>query len=142
MLYWAGLSSTTVSTTNWTNLTSVTVNTINTSGYCSHSTIEVIADANYFIAGTGSDSFYSRVLIDGNESKLNYQFFTNAGGGGTRSSVLMPLYGLRTKKTDVNTSVTVVIQARRLSSDDNITFYAGNNAIISIKHIPFPRTSG
>ena len=72
--------------------------------------------ANYdFSAGTGNDSYYSRIKVDGNEITHSRQSTVN----GNRSGVLFPLTGRYTNSN--TTAKSIVIAARRDSADDNIT---------------------
>lgn len=146
LLFWRNgseISSTTVSSTTYTTISQATVSVINTSGYCSHSAIQVTANISYSLAGNGDDSFESRILIDGTEAIRSGQQFRNAGGGGTRSGTLFMTYALRTKQTNSPATVNVQIQVRVTTGADSISIFGGYNGFShwSIYQIPFPRTS-
>jgi hypothetical protein len=67
-----------------------------------------------FDSGTGNDSYFSRIKIDGNEITYSRQSTVN----GNRSGVLFPLTGRYTNSN--TTAKSVVVACRRDSADDNI----------------------
>ena len=67
-----------------------------------------------FSLGTGNDSYFSRIKVDGNEIVFSYQSTIN----GNRSGVLFPLTG---RYTNTNTTAkSIVVACRRDSADDSI----------------------
>jgi len=68
-----------------------------------------------FASGTGNDSYFSRIKIDGNEITYSKQSTVN----GNRSGVLFPLTGRYTNSN--TTAKSVVVACRRDSADDSIT---------------------
>lgn len=68
-----------------------------------------------FSSGTGNDSYFSRIKVDGSEITYSKQSTVN----GNRSGVLFPLTG---RYTNSSTSAkSIVVACRRDSADDNIT---------------------
>lgn len=66
-------------------------------------------------AGTGNDSWFSRIKVDGGEITFSWQTTVN----GFRSGALFPLTG---RYTNSNTSAkSIVVACRRDSADDSIT---------------------
>ena len=68
-----------------------------------------------FTAGTGNDSYFSRIKVDGNEITYSYQSTVN----GFRTGVLFPLMGRYTNSSTAAKSI--VVACRRNSADDSIT---------------------
>lgn len=68
-----------------------------------------------FESGTGNDSYFSRIKVDGNEITYGSQSTVN----GFRTGVLFPLTGRYTNSSTA--TKTIVVAARRNSADDNIT---------------------
>jgi len=68
-----------------------------------------------FASGTGNDSYFSRIKVDGNEITYSYQSTVN----GNRSGVLFPLTGRYTNSN--TTAKSIVVACRRDSADDSIT---------------------
>jgi hypothetical protein len=68
-----------------------------------------------FSAGTGNDSYFSRIKVDGNEITYSKQSTVN----GNRSGVLFPLTGRYTNSN--TTAKQIIVACRRDSADDNIT---------------------
>jgi hypothetical protein len=67
-----------------------------------------------FSLGTGNDSYFSRIKVDGGEIVFSYQSTVN----GNRSGVLFPLTG---RYTNTNTTTkSIVVACRRDSADDSI----------------------
>jgi hypothetical protein len=67
-----------------------------------------------FNAGTGNDSYFSRIKVDGNEITYANQSTVN----GNRTGVLFPLTGRYTNSN--TTAKSIVVACRRDSADDNI----------------------
>jgi hypothetical protein len=68
-----------------------------------------------FESGTGNDSYFSRIKVDGGEITYSRQSTVN----GNRTGVLFPITG---RYTNSNTSAkSIVVAARRDSADDSIT---------------------
>ena len=68
-----------------------------------------------FSLGTGNDSYFSRIKVDGGEIVFSYQSTVN----GNRSGVLFPLTG---RYTNTNTTAkSIVVACRRDSADDSIS---------------------
>jgi hypothetical protein len=68
-----------------------------------------------FEGGTGNDSYFSRIKVDGNEITYSRQSTVN----GNRTGVLFPLTGRYTNSN--TTAKSIVVACRRDSADDNIT---------------------
>jgi len=68
-----------------------------------------------FTAGTGNDSYISRIKVDGSEITYGAQSTVN----GFRTGVLFPLTGRYTNSSTAAKSI--VVAARRNSADDSIT---------------------
>jgi hypothetical protein len=68
-----------------------------------------------FNAGTGNDSYFSRIKVDGNEITYANQSTVN----GNRTGVLFPLTGRYTNSN--TTAKSIVVACRRDSADDNIS---------------------
>jgi hypothetical protein len=68
-----------------------------------------------FASGTGNDSYFSRIKVDGTEITYSYQSTVN----GNRSGVLFPLTGRYTNSS--TTAKSIVVACRRDSADDSIT---------------------
>ena len=66
-------------------------------------------------AGTGNDSWFSRIKVDGGEITYSWQTTVN----GFRSGVLFPLTGRYTNSN--TTAKSIVVACRRDSADDSIT---------------------
>lgn len=68
-----------------------------------------------FSGGTGNDSYFSRIKVDGSEITYSAQSTVN----GNRSGVLFPLTGRYTNSSTAAKSI--VVACRRNSADDSIT---------------------
>jgi hypothetical protein len=68
-----------------------------------------------FEGGTGNDSYFSRIKVDGNEITYSRQSTVN----GNRTGVLFPLTGRYTNSS--TTAKSIVVACRRDSADDSIT---------------------
>jgi hypothetical protein len=67
-----------------------------------------------FNAGTGNDSYFSRIKVDGSEITYSNQSTVN----GNRTGVLFPLTGRYTNSN--TTAKSIVVACRRDSADDSI----------------------
>jgi hypothetical protein len=80
--------------------------------------------SKYVIPGSMDDSYYSILLVDGNEISYGYQAFNDdAGGTNNRSGVLFPLTGRYTNSSTSTKQIQVA--ARRGSADDSISIDSG-----------------
>ncbi|NBR14124.1 MAG: hypothetical protein EBU01_06010, partial [Crocinitomicaceae bacterium] len=109
-----------------TNVTvnSTTFTTVITTTYTpvsNNSFLIVECSIDYQIGGTNTDSWVSRITVDGTQAGMCYQYWNNGSGGGTRGGVLFPLMGRYENSS--TTTKTINAQAARSSSDDNGTFY-------------------
>jgi hypothetical protein len=68
-----------------------------------------------FTSGTGNDSYFSRIKVDGNEITFGAQNTVN----GFRTGVLFPLTGRYTNSN--TTAKSIVVACRRNSADDSIS---------------------
>jgi hypothetical protein len=68
-----------------------------------------------FEGGTGNDSYFSRIKVDGGEITYSRQSTVN----GNRTGVLFPLTGRYTNSN--TTAKSIVVACRRDSADDSIT---------------------
>ena len=118
----------TVNSTNFTTVASFTYNRVS-----NNSSLIVEFNSDYIISGHGNDSYSARILVGGNQIADSFQGWVNNGGGGTRSGVLFPIMGKFVNTATGN--VTINIQARRVSSDDNGTFYRDGSTWIKITEI-------
>jgi len=88
-----------------------------------YSNSDIIIEYNsvYSINGSSGDAFRTRITIGATEITYGRQIWTNASGGGTRSSALFPLIG---KYTNIDlTAKTFVVSGKQDSSDDTLTVY-------------------
>lgn len=103
-----------------------------------NSTIIIEFNTKYDIGGNDADSFYSQILVGttlaaSTQRAYNTQKFVNNNGGGTRSGALFPIMGGYTNTSTAAKLIT--IQARRISSDDNIIFQRDISTWLKIKEI-------
>ena len=107
------ISTTTIATSNSdTDFLTYSYTPLSTSSYI---VIHYHLASFSFEGGTGNDSYFSRIKVDGTEITYSRQSTVN----GNRTGVLFPLTGRYT-----NSSVTaksIVVACRRDSADDNIT---------------------
>jgi hypothetical protein len=118
-----------VNSTNWTGITQ----SINYTPKSNNSNIIIEFKTDYIISGNGADSWFSGIFVNNTLQATAYQQWVNSSGGGTRSSVLFPIIG-----NFVNNStapLTIVIAARRGTSDDNGTFYRDGSTWIKITEV-------
>ena len=106
------------SSTSYTTILSVSFTPKST-----NSTILAHVDAYYSINGSGTDSWQSKIVIDGLDSIIKFQNQTADG----RGSSLTPLLGCKTNNTSTRAK-SITFQVRRVSSDDVCTF-SGSNTI-------------
>jgi len=88
--------------------------------------------ARYSINGAAEDSFLSQLTWNGIEIGIQRQYWSNAAGGGSRSSTLFPLTG---RVTNSGGAFTLAVNARRDSSDDTLQVYADNAFYVKITEI-------
>ena len=75
---------------------------------------------NYdFTGGSGLDSYYSRIKVDGAEIVYAYQSTGATNNNAFRTGVLFPLTGRYTNSS--TTAKSIVVACRRASADDSIT---------------------
>ena len=103
-----------------------------------NSTIIIEFNTKYDIGGNDADSFYSQILVGttlaaSTQRAYNTQKFVNNNGGGTRSGALFPIMGGYTNTSTAAKLIT--IQARRISSDDNIIFQRDISTWLKITEI-------
>jgi hypothetical protein len=123
-----GFSSTyTQSTNSYTTIASKSYSPGSSSSY-----IFFEVYARYAINGAAEDSFISQLTWNGIEIGIQRQYWSNASGGGTRSSTLFPLTG---RVTNSGGTFTLAINARRDSSDDTLQVYADNAFYVKITEI-------
>ena len=72
-----------------------------------------------FTGGSGLDSYYSRIKVDGTEIVYAYQSTGATNNNAFRTGVLFPLTGRYTNSS--TTAKSIVVAARRSSADDSIT---------------------
>jgi hypothetical protein len=101
--------------------TFTTVITTNYTPVSNNSFLIVECSIDYYIGGTSTDTWISRITVDGVQAGMSYQYWNNGSGGGGRGSVLFPLMG-RYENNSLTTK-TINAQAARAGSDDNGTFY-------------------
>jgi hypothetical protein len=76
-----------------------------------------------FEGGTGNDSYFSRIKVDGNEITYSRQSTVN----GNRTGVLFPLTGRYTNSN--TTAKSIVVACRRDSADDSITIVNSSSSM-------------
>ena len=76
-----------------------------------------------FEGGTGNDSYFSRIKVDGAEITYSRQSTVN----GNRTGVLFPLTGRYTNSN--TTAKSIVVACRRDSADDNITIVNSSSSM-------------
>jgi hypothetical protein len=121
-------------TTNYTQSTA-TYSTIASKSYTPGSASSYIffeVYAAYEVGGGGADSFFSQLTWNNIEIGYQREVWTNASGGGSRSSKLFPLTG---RVTNSGGTFTLAINARRDSSDDTLTVKADGSFYVKITEI-------
>jgi hypothetical protein len=121
-------AATTVSSTTWT-----TIATYSYTRKSNNSTIIVEFNAQYSIAGSGDDSYRSQITVGGTAIAENSQSWRNNGGGGTRSGTIFPIMG--GYDNNATGAITINIDARRDSADDNGTFYRNTGTWMKITEV-------
>ena len=107
------ISTTTIATSNSdTDFLTYSYTPLSTSSYI---VIHYHLASYSFEGGTGNDSYFSRIKVDGNEITYSRQSTVN----GPRTGVLFPLTGRYTNSN--TTAKSIVVACRRDSADDNIT---------------------
>jgi hypothetical protein len=76
-----------------------------------------------FEGGTGNDSYFSRIKVDGSEITYSRQSTVN----GNRTGVLFPLTGRYTNSN--TTAKSIVVACRRDSADDSITIVNSSSSM-------------
>jgi hypothetical protein len=78
-----------------------------------------------FESGSGSDSYFSRIKVDGNE--ITYSRQSTRSADTFRTGVLFPLTG---RYTNSSTSAkSIVVACRRDSADDSITIVNSSSSM-------------
>ena len=121
-------AATTVSSTTWT-----TIATYSYTRKSNNSTIIVEFNAQYSIAGSGDDSYRSQITVGGTAIAENSQSWRNNGGAGTRSGTIFPIMG--GYDNNATGAITINIDARRDSADDNGTFYRNTGTWMKITEV-------
>lgn len=98
-----------------------------------NSTIIFEYNSSYSIVGGSADDFFSNIIINGSEISYNHQVFLNSSGGGTRSGTIFPIVGAY--RNTSSTPIIYGIQAKRGSSDDNITINGDNSTWLKITEV-------
>jgi hypothetical protein len=95
----------------------------------------ILVEYNTVYSNTGSngDTWLSQITVNGTQITYNNQVWENATGGGTRSGTLFPLMGRYTNSSV--SSVAILIQATRNSSDDNFVFNGDAGTWLKITEI-------
>ena len=93
----------------------------------SHLLIEY--QAAYTINGGGTDSFRSRITVDGTTVTYRTQTWVNVGGQDVRSGMLFPIAMVYANNDDV--ALSIKVSAARVSSDDTLTVDT-NSAVLKI----------
>ncbi len=99
----------------------------------SNSTIIFEYTSTYMMTGGAGDDFFSDIIINGSEITYNRQLFANSSGGGTRSGTIFPIIGAYRNIT--TTPIIYGIQAKRGTSDDNLTVYGDGSTWLKITEI-------
>lgn len=106
------------------SVNSTTATTINSTTYnpkSSSSYILIYYNTTYYSSGTNGDDWFTNINVNGVDlAQFGYQLWNNANGGGTRSGILLPIEGLYQNSS--LSALTILITARRNSSDDTFTF--------------------
>ena len=114
-------ATTTVGVTSYVRVANLTYTPKSSNSY-----IWIEYNCNYSIAGTAADDFYANITVNGTEIVYSRQIWNNGSGGGTRSGVLFPISARYTNSSTAGIAITV--QARRNSSDDDLTISAASNS--------------
>ena len=133
-----------ISMLNYTGVNQASTTTINSSSYqvvatgsyqpiSNNSIIIFEYNTSYLISGGSEDDFYSNIIVNGTEITYGYQNFNNSSGGGTRSGIIFPLIG--SYRNISTTPIIYGIQAKRETSDDNITVNGDNSTWLKITEI-------
>jgi len=131
MLNYTGVnqaSTTTISSTSYTVIATGTYQPVS-----KNSTIIFEYNSFYSINGGSADDFFSNIIVNGSEITYNQQIFLNSSGGGTRSGTIFPIIGAY--RNTSSTSIIYGIQAKRGTSDDNITINGDNSTWLKITEI-------
>ncbi|MDP4807275.1 MAG: hypothetical protein NWR49_09195, partial [Crocinitomicaceae bacterium] len=117
-----------VGTTTFSNVAQVSYTPVSNNSYILVEYITV-----YTIAGNNTDDFTSEINVGGTSIGYGYQMFSNLLGGSTRSGVLFPLMGRYTNSS--TTSLTINVNVKRNTSDDNILVKRDNSSWFKITEI-------
>ena len=127
--YVANISTGNLTTSGGTELTIATVNYTPVSSVNVNLFIEFHGD--YSVAGAGTDSFISRLKVDGSTITSRTQSWTNSGGGGTRSGVLFPIAAVYNQTGTSSIAITITVQ--RASGDDTTTVYQSGSDVSAVR---------
>lgn len=124
------LATTIVSGSTYQNLASYTYNP-----QLENSKIIVEYNTQYYISGSGTDSWYADVTVDGVEVSQTYLSYLSGSGnfGGARTNNLFPIAGAYTNTDGLNK--TILIRAKRGTSDDNMEVYGNVGTSLKITEI-------
>jgi hypothetical protein len=92
-------------------------------------------NSQYYISGSGTDSWYASVTVDGVEVSQTYLNFVSGSGnfGGARTGNLFPIVGGYDNSTTL--SKTIIVRAKRGTSDDNLEVYGNIGTSLKITEI-------
>ncbi len=130
------LNYTGVNQASTTTISSTSYGVIATGSYqpvSNNSTIIFEYNSVYSINGDSADDFFSNIIINGSEISYNHQIFENSSGGGTRSGTIFPIIGAYRNTSSI--PIIYGIQAKRGTSDDNITINGDNSTWLKITEI-------
>ena len=137
-----------ISMLNYTGVNQASTTNINTGAFyqlvatgsykpvSNNSTIIFEYTSIYSIAGGAADDFFSNIIINGSEISYNHQIFSNSSGGGTRSGTIFPIIGAY--RNTSSSPIIYGIQAKRGTSDDNMTINGDNSTWLKITEIATP----
>jgi hypothetical protein len=118
----------TLNTAFWTSSGNIATTTsgyvqVSTGSYTpvsNNSFLNIEYHAAYTVNGAGTDSFRSRITIDGSEITYRTQSWVSSGNGqDVRGSVLLPIVGVTTNS--ITSGRTIAIEIARNGSDDTVT---------------------
>jgi hypothetical protein len=117
-----------VNSTSFTNVAQVTYTPVS-----SNSFILIEYATAYEISGINTDSFQSEINVAGTQITYGFQQYSGTAGGGGRSGSLFPLMGRYTNSS--TSTITINVNARRISSDDNFSVYRDGSSWFKITEI-------
>jgi hypothetical protein len=100
-----------------------------------YSKIIVEYNSQYYISGSGNDSWYANVTVDGVEVSQTYLNLVSGSGnfGAARTGNLFPIVGAYDNSTTLHK--TILVRVKRGTSDDNLEVYGNVGTSLKITEI-------